>query len=140
MKGRVGGCRWVGWWMGRGRGAELYICQGIVTGLFYRDNVIEPIVKSYACRHGNASSLKTTTQEPIVHVLSRITCSFAEPRLSHGQRDPQTCLMLNTCATSSGDMSGDGLTSHRTSTSSLMHSGRNGVGFPKQSLVASSGA
>ena len=33
-------------------------------------------------------------QEPIVHVLSKTTCSFAESRLSHGQRSPQTCLQL----------------------------------------------
>ena len=35
--------------------AELHICQGNVTGLYYRDNVIEPIAVPYVCRHGNAS-------------------------------------------------------------------------------------
>ena len=63
---------------------------------------------------GMHSSFKTTTQEPIVHVLSKITCSFSVSRLSHGQRSPQTCLQLNVCGTSSGDESGHGLTSHRT--------------------------
>ena len=33
---------------------ELHICQGNVTGLYYRDNVTEPIAVPYFCRHGNA--------------------------------------------------------------------------------------
>ena len=37
----------------------------------------------------------------------------------------------------SGDVSGDGLTSHRTSRSSLMQSRRNGAGSPKQPLGGS---
>ena len=36
----------------------------------------------------------------------------------------------------SRDVSGDGLTSHRTSTSSLMHSSRNGAGFPSNHWAA----
>ena len=69
---------------------------------------------------GMYSSLKTPVQDPILHVLSRITGSFAESRLSLGQRIPQTYLQLNIWGTSSGDVSGDGLTSHKTSTSSLI--------------------
>ena len=37
------------------------------------------------------SSFKTTVQEPIVHVLSKITFSFTESRLSRGHRSTQTC-------------------------------------------------
>ena len=33
---------------------ELHIYQGNVSGLYYRDNVIEPVVVPYARRHGNA--------------------------------------------------------------------------------------
>ena len=33
---------------------EVHICQGNVTGLYYRDQVIEPSVVPYAHRHGNA--------------------------------------------------------------------------------------
>ena len=33
---------------------ELHICRGNVTGLYYRDNVIEPIVAPYARLDGNA--------------------------------------------------------------------------------------
>ena len=50
---------------------------------------------------------------------------------------PQIYLQLNICGTSSGDVSGDGLTSHRTSTRSLMHSRRNGAGSPRQPLGGS---
>ena len=32
---------------------EVHICQGNVTGLYYRDNVIEPIVVPYDPRHEN---------------------------------------------------------------------------------------
>ena len=41
---------------------------------------------------GMHSSFKTTMQELIVQMLSKITCSFAESWLSHGQLSPQTCL------------------------------------------------
>ena len=44
---------------------------------------------------GMHSSFRMTMQEPIVHVLSKIAGSFAESRLSHGQRSPQTCLQFN---------------------------------------------
>ena len=40
---------------------------------------------------------------------------------------PRPCLQLDSCETPSGDVSGDGLTSHMTSTSLLMHSRRNGA-------------
>ena len=33
---------------------ELHICQGNITGRYYRDKVIGPIAVLYACRHGNA--------------------------------------------------------------------------------------
>ena len=69
------------------------------------NNVIEPIAVPYARRHGNDSSFKTRKLEPIVQVLSKITCSFAESRLSHGQRIPQTRLQLITYETSSVDVS-----------------------------------
>ena len=36
------------------RRTELHIRQGTVTGLYYRNNVIELIVLPYARRHGNA--------------------------------------------------------------------------------------
>ena len=87
---------------------------------------------------GTLSSFKTTMQELIVHVLYKISCKSAESRLSHGQRGPQTCLLLAICRRFSGDVSGDALTSHRTSASSLVHSRRNGAGFPKQPLGGSS--
>ena len=89
---------------------------------------------------GMHSSLKTTMLEPITHVLSTNTCSFAESRLSHGQRSPPTSLHLNICGTSSGDASEDGLPSYRTSTTSLMHSRRNGAGSSKQPQGGSSRA
>ena len=62
-------------------------------------------------------------QEPISHVSFKVPCSFEESRR---YRSLQICLQLNISWISSGDVSGDGLTSHRTSTSSLMHSRRNG--------------
>ena len=117
---------------------ELHICPGTVAGLCYRHNAIQPIVVLYARRHGNAFIF--LRREPMVHVLFKITCSFAQLRLSHGQRSPQSCLQLNIGRTSTEDASGDVLTSHRTSTSSLMHSRRNGAGSPKQPLGGSSGA
>ena len=86
------------------------------------------------------SYFKTTIEEPFVHVLSKITYSFAESRLSHGQEGPQTCLQLNAGGTSSGDVSGDVLTSHRTSTSSLMLSRKSGAGSLKQPVGGSSAA
>ena len=93
-----------------------------------------PLVAPYARRHWNAAIIQDDMQESIVHLLSKIACSFAESRLSHGQRSPQTCVQF--CWTSSGDVSGGGLTSHRTSPSSLMHSRRNvGAGSLKQPLA-----
>ena len=62
---------------------------------------------------GMHSTFKTTIQEPIVHVTSNITCSFAQSWLSHGQWSRQTCLLLSICRTSSRVVSRDGLTSHR---------------------------
>ena len=53
---------------------------------------------------------------------------------------PRPCLQLDSCETPSGDVSGDGLTSHRTSTSSLRHSRRNGPESPTMPLGGSSGA
>ena len=89
---------------------------------------------------GRIHLFKKIMQEHIVHVLSKITYSFAQSLFSHGQRSPQTCLQLHSCGTSTEDVSGDGLTSHRTSTNSLMHSRRNCAGSPKQPLVGLSGA
>ena len=116
---------------------ELHICQGNATGLYYRDSVIEePIVvvlrpSARECIHLSRRQCK----QPIVHdrvvqnhlLLRRVTT------LPSSQRSPQTCLQL-------GNVSGDGLTSHRTSTSLLVHSRRSGAGSPKQPLGGSSGA
>ena len=60
------------------RRTELHICQGNVTGLYCRDNATEPIVVPYDCRHGNAFIFHDDNAKSIVHVLSKITCSFAE--------------------------------------------------------------
>ena len=73
-------------------------------------------------------------QEPFVHILSKITSNFTESRPSHGQWNPQTYLQLTICGTSLGDLSGHCLIGHRTSTSLLVHSGRNGTRSPKQLL------
>ena len=35
-------------------GKSEHVCQANVTGLYHRDNVIDPTVVPYACRHGNA--------------------------------------------------------------------------------------
>ena len=43
---------------------------------------------------GMHSSSKTTMQESIMHVLSKITCSLAESLLSHSQRSTQSHLKL----------------------------------------------
>ena len=89
---------------------------------------------------GMHSSLKTTMQETTRACAVKITCSFGESRLSHGQRSPQTCLQLTACGTYSGNVSGDVLTSHRTSTSSLMHYWWSGAESLKQPLGGSLGA
>ena len=74
---------------------ELHICQGNATGLHYADTMsLSLLLCPTPVGMGMHSSFKTTMQEPIVHVLSKTTCSFAESRLSHGQRSPQTCLQL----------------------------------------------
>ena len=79
------------------------------------------------------SPLNTTMQEPIVHVLSEITCSFAESRLFHGHRSTQTSLQLNL---NLWDILWRLVRrrppGHRISSSSLMHFRRNGAGCPKQ--------
>ena len=61
------------------------------------------------------------------YTLSNVTCSFAESRLSQGQRSPQTCFQLGLRGTSPGDVSKHGITSHMTSPSSLMHFRTNGA-------------
>ena len=58
----------------------------------------------------NAFVSEDNMQEPVVHVLSEFTRSFAETPLSHGQRSPQVCIRLNNCGISSGYVSRDGLT------------------------------
>ena len=108
--------------------------MSVVTGVYCRGNVCEPIVVplcplAWECIH---PSFKTTMQE---HLLSKITCSLAESGLPH--HSPQTCLRLKTCANCLGDMSRDGLTSQRTTTSSLMNSWRNGVEYPMHPLGSS---
>ena len=102
------------------RRIELHICQGNVTEHKYKDNVIESIVP-YACRHGNAVIFQDDNarahRERVVQdhqQFSRITTLPWRAKSS-----PQICLQLNVSGTSSGNVSGDGLTSHRTSTSSL---------------------
>ena len=32
---------------------DLHVCQGRVTGVYYRDNIIEPLVIPFAAAHGN---------------------------------------------------------------------------------------
>lgn len=61
-------------------------------------------------------------------ILSKITSNFEQSSFSHGQPGPQTYLQLNIYETYSQDMSGDGLRSHRSPVSSLIHS-RNGSGY-----------
>ena len=74
---------------------ELHICQGNATGLHYADTMsLSLLLCPTPVGMGMHSSFKTTMQESIVHVFSKTTCSFAESRLSHGQRSPQTCLQL----------------------------------------------
>ena len=107
--------------------------MSVVTAVYCRGNVCKPIVvplcpPAWECIH---PSFKTTMQE---HLLSKITCSLAESGLPH--HSPQTCLRLKTCANCLGDMSGDGLTSQRATTSSLMN-WRNGVEYPMQPLGSS---
>ena len=48
------------------------------------------LLRSTSVGTGMHSSFKRTVQEPIVQMLSRINCTFAESRLSHSQRSPQT--------------------------------------------------
>ena len=72
---------------------------------------------------GMHSSFKITMQDLI-----------AESHLSHGQQSPQTCLQLNVSGMSLGDLSADILTSHRTSVSLLMCSGKYDTRSPKQPL------
>ena len=43
---------------------KTHMCQGNATGLFYRDNAIEPIVVPYACRHGNAFIFQDNNAKP----------------------------------------------------------------------------
>ena len=114
--------------------AELHICRGNVT----TDSKSWSL---FLCRAtlvvGMHSSFQTTMQEPIVYVLSEITRSFSESRLSHGLRSPQpfsnwtfvghpreTRLETAPQATC------------RTSTMSLMHSRRNGAGSPSKHWAA----
>ena len=85
---------------------------------------------------GMHPSFKTTLTEPIMHVLSKITCSFTESWLSHDQQSPQTCHQLNICGTFLGYVSGDSFTSHRTSLSLLMYSRRNGTRSPSNHWAA----
>ena len=80
---------------------ELHICQGNVTGLYCIETMpLSLLLYPTPVGIGIHSSFKTTLQEPTVHMLSMITCSFAESCLSHGQRSPQTCLQSNTRWTS----------------------------------------
>ena len=118
---------------------ELHICKGNVTGFYHRHDVIEPIIVPYARRHGtefvfqgaNARAHRTRVVQDHLQ-FRRITTLTWQAK--------SVCLQLNILWTSSGDVSGDGLTSHRTSTSSLMNSKRNGAGSPKQPLGSLSGA
>ena len=108
--------------------------EGKATGLCYRGNVMCPTSISM----GMYQSSKTMP-EPLVNVLSKVTCSVVEPWLFHGQWSPQACLQLNICRTSLQNMSRDSLTSHRTSMTLLIYL-RNGARSPKQPLGSSSGA
>ena len=93
------------------------------SGLFYRDNVIEPSVP-YACWHGNAFIFQDDyARLHHTHVVQ-----------DHLQFRRITTLQFNICRISFGDVSTDSLTSHRTSANSLMHSRRNGAIFSKQPL------
>ena len=102
--------------------------KGMSLGSTTETMSLSPLLCPTPVGMGRHSSFMTTMQEPIVRVLSKITYGFAELRLCRGQRSTQASLRLNICGTSSGGVSWDGLTNYRTSTSSLMHSRRNGAG------------
>ena len=131
--GRVMVWRWI---TTTGR-TELRVCRG----LYYRDNVIDPITAPYAHRHGDTFIFKGNNAKV------------------HGARCVQDHLQFRRITTlpwpaKSTDLSPvkhlwdilrrrvqrRGLTSHRTSTNSLMHSRRIGAGSLKQPLGGSTGA
>ena len=108
-------------------GTELHSCQGNVTMLCYKDSVIEPIAVPYAGWRGYAFTFQDDN--------ARAHCVCAVQNHLQFHR-----IMTLPCGTFFGNVSGDGLTSHRTSASSLMHSRRNGARSPEQPFGSSSGA
>ena len=100
---------------------ELHNCQGHVTGFYYRDNIMEPIVVPYARRQGNAFIFQGDNSR--AH-RARVACPryLQFRRVSTppwpGKSPDQS--PIEHCGTSSGNVSGDSLTSHRTSTSWLI--------------------
>ena len=102
---------------------ELNICQGNVIGLYHIDNVNESIVVPYVLQHGGAfiseDDIARGHSAPVVqdHTQFRRITTLPWPA-----KFPSPS-QLNICGTSSGDVSGESLTSHRTSTSSLIYSG-----------------
>ena len=121
----------------------LHTCQGNVTGLslHYGDNdiLIQLTVVPYACRHGNAfifqddDARARSARVVQDHLQFRRIVTLKQPAKSP---DLSTGEHLWDILRS---VSGDALTSHGTSTSSLMHSRRNSVGSPKQPQGSSSG-
>ena len=119
------------------RRTALHVCRGMSLDSTTETMALSLLLCPAPVGMGMHSPFKTTMQEPIVHVLSKITCSFTQSRLSHGQRSPHTCLQLNICGTSLGDVSRNGLTSQRTARGLLMHSRRQ---IPSQPFGGLSGA
>ena len=139
----------------------LHICQGNVTGLYYIDNVTETTVVPYARRHRNVfifqddnarthytcviqdhqqfCRFRTLPRTATCLDLSPIECLWDILRKRVRRRPLKPLdIQLSICGTTSRDVSGDVLTSHWTSTSSLLHSRKNGAGSPKQPLGGSS--
>ena len=119
---------------------ELHICQGNVTGLYCTDNAIDPIVVPNARRHGNAFIFQDDNAG--AH-RARVVQDYLQFRriaaLQWLAKSPDLS-PVEYSGTSSGDVFGDSLKRHRTSTRSLMHSRRNRAGPSKQPLGGSSRA
>ena len=113
---------------------ELYIYQGNVTGLYYyKGDVIETFVP-YPRRQGSAFIFEDDDASARCPRVVQDHLQFHRiATLPWPEKFPDLSL-LNICRTSSGDVSGDGLTSHRMSTSLLVQSRRIGAGSHKQAL------
>ena len=97
------GCVMV-WWRTTMTGrTELHIWQGNVTGLYFRDNVSEPIVVPYARWHGNAFILRDDNSGAHRGCVVQNHTQFRRITFLQWPANPQTCFQLNVCGTSSGD-------------------------------------